>query len=107
MASARYFKTGTFLPGICGILQTIYGTWQGESWRMETPWTKEDWKRWQAADPGICSIQSWVKVGRSPQNENEKVIPREVKLLEKEWDRLEIIDRILVRQADGPVEDKI
>ncbi|KAK6489858.1 hypothetical protein HHUSO_G6785 [Huso huso] len=45
-------------------VQTIH---QGGSRTTGTPWTQGDWKRWQAAHPGICMVQSWLSLGQKPE----------------------------------------
>ncbi|XP_055017481.1 LOW QUALITY PROTEIN: uncharacterized protein LOC129411251 [Boleophthalmus pectinirostris] len=68
--------------------------------------TKENWYNAQRNDPSIQRVIGLVEQGQKPHFKAVVAEPPEVKLLLREWDRLELIDGVLFRK-DFDRGDKI
>lgn len=61
--------------------------------------TKDSWRRAQRADPSIWKVITMVEGDRKPNFKNLNSEPPEVKLLVREWSKLELREGILYRKC--------
>lgn len=60
---------------------------------------KEDWYRYQREDPSLKRVIPFLEAGRKPHFRELSGEPSEVKLLMKEWRKLELKDGVLYRKC--------
>ncbi|KAK7893154.1 hypothetical protein WMY93_022306 [Mugilogobius chulae] len=61
--------------------------------------TNQNWYEAQRNDPSIGKVIGFVERGQKPHFKDVTAEPLEVKLLLREWDRLELIDDVLYRKC--------